>query len=523
MLISRRSFPGARPVRLFTTIAGTRTFLDSLRPNKTIALVPTMGALHPGHSSLIRRSLAEADVTVVSIFVNPLQFNPGEDLSRYPHTLESDRQLCQELGVSAIFAPSAHTLGLGDSSLPEVTRVIPPFSLTERLCGAFRPGHFEGVATIVTRLLQIIEPSIAYFGEKDAQQLAIIRRLVRDLNIPVEIRSCATVREESGLALSSRNQYLSSEEAAKAPILWQSLQAARDRFQTGTRDRETLLEVVRENLALVPEFRCQYVDLVDPYSLTPLDRLVGEGLLALAGYLGTTRLIDNLLLRQRRPIIAIDGPAGAGKSTVTRQIARSLGLTYLDTGAMYRAVTWLVMDAGIDPAEEAAIAELVSLAAIEMVAPTDPDSNPTVRVNDRDVTEIIRTPEVTAQVSAISALKSVRQHLVDRQREIGKSGGIVVEGRDIGTNVFPDADLKIFLTATSRERARRRQKELAARGIGDCGLEQLVQEIERRDFLDSHRSIAPLRKALDAIEVDTDGLSITEVTEKILSKALKFL
>lgn len=504
-------------MRLFTTIAGTRTFLDSLRPNRTIALVPTMGALHRGHESLIRRAVAEADVTVVSIFVNPLQFGPNEDLSRYPRSLQSDRQLCEALGVAVIFAPDNATMGIDDSRSPdELVRVIPPPAMTERLCGPFRPGHFQGVATIVTRLFQIVQPSLAYFGEKDAQQLAIIRRSVADLNIPVEIRACPTVREESGLALSSRNEYLSDSEREKATVLWQGLRAARDRFQAGERDRKTLLKTVLETLALVPDFHAQYVDLVDPLTLNPLESIESEGLLALAGYLGKTRLIDNLLLRRRRPMIAIDGPAGAGKSTVTRRVARSLGLLYLDTGAMYRAVTWLVREDGIAIGDEAAIAEAVAKAEIEFLPPPSADREPTVKINGRDVTTAIREPEIAARVSAIAAMKAVRERLVGLQREIGRSGGIVVEGRDIGTNVFPDAELKIFLTASPLERARRRLKDLEQRGRSGILLEELEKEIRARDDLDSNRSLSPLVKAIDAIEVNTDDLTIEAVTEKIV-------
>ncbi|MEG3436559.1 bifunctional pantoate--beta-alanine ligase/(d)CMP kinase [Pannus brasiliensis CCIBt3594] len=504
-------------MRLFTTIAGTRTFLDSLRPNRTIALVPTMGALHRGHESLIRRAVAEADVAVVSIFVNPLQFGPNEDLSRYPRSLESDRQLCEALGVKVMFAPDNATMGIDDGrSLDEIVRVVPPIAMTERLCGAFRPGHFEGVATIVTRLFQIIRPSIAYFGEKDAQQLAIIRRLVADLNIPVEIRSCPTVREESGLALSSRNRYLSDSEREKATILWLGLRAALSRFQDGERDRTALLDTVRETLALVPDFHEQYVDLVDPLTLNPRSTIEREGLLAIAGYLGNTRLIDNLLLRRRQPTIAIDGPAGAGKSTVTRRVARELGLLYLDTGAMYRAVTWLVMEEGIASGDEAAIAEAVAKARIEFLPPPSVDREPTVKINGRDVTGAIREPEIAARVSAIAAMKAVRERLVGLQREIGRSGGIVVEGRDIGTNVFPDAELKIFLTASPLERAKRRWKDLEQRGRSGISLEKLEQEIRERDHLDSNRPLSPLMKAIDAIEVNTDHLTIEAVTEKIV-------
>jgi pantoate ligase/cytidylate kinase len=474
-----------------------------------------MGALHTGHASLIRRAVSEADVTIVSIFVNPLQFAPTEDLSRYPRTFECDHQLCESLGVDAIFAPSVETLGIADSE--GITAVIPPISLTQGLCGAFRPGHFQGVATIVTRLFNIIEPAIAYFGEKDAQQLAIIRQLVRDLNLPIEVRACATVRETSGLAVSSRNQYLSTTEKEKATIIAQSLQLALESFRLGARQKEELLAIVRKNLESVPEFRCQYVDLVHPQSLQPVEQIEDSGLLAIAGFIGQTRLIDNIILRQRQPIIAIDGPAGAGKSTVTRLVAEKLGLTYLDTGAMYRAVTWLVVNSGLDLSAEAAIAELLSLAKIAIIPADSPEKATRVKINGQDVTLEIRSPQITAQVSQIAAQKAVRQQLVTLQRQIGLSGGIVVEGRDIGTNVFPEAELKVFLTATPQERARRRLKDLAAQGNGDISLEDLTQEIEKRDYFDSNRSLAPLRKAADAIEINTDHLSIAEVTEKIIA------
>jgi pantoate ligase/cytidylate kinase len=504
--------------RLFTTIAGARTFLENLAPTGTIALVPTMGALHRGHESLIRRAISEAGVTVVSIFVNPLQFGPEEDLSRYPRTLKDDRQLCETLGVAMIFAPDEETMGLGDSpSRADLSRVVPPATMTRRLCGAFRPGHFEGVATIVTRLFHVIEPSLAYFGEKDAQQLAIVRRLVTDLNLPVEIRSVPTVREGSGLALSSRNRFLSAGEREKATIVWQGLRAARECFQAGERSRGPLLDRVRSTLALVPEFRCQYVDLVDPLLLTPLETVTGEGLLAVAGYVGDTRLIDNVLLRQRRPTIAIDGPAGAGKSTVTRRVARALGLLYLDTGAMYRAVTWLVMDAGLSVEDGAAIAELVARARVEFIPAPTPERDPTVKINGRDVTSAIREPGISTRVSTVATWGAVRARLVEIQREIARAGGIVVEGRDIGTNVFPDAELKIFLTASGAERARRRGKELEQRGYPSVPLEELEKEIEERDRSDSHRLLSPLKKAVDAIEVDTDGLTIEAVTHRIVS------
>lgn len=503
-------------MRIFTTIAGLRAYLDPQRRDCAIGLVPTMGALHQGHASLIRRAIAENDTVIVTIFVNPLQFAPNEDLKKYPRQLEADSQLCQNLGVAAIFAPSVAEMGI-QSQESDTTTVLPPASMTSGLCGAFREGHFAGVATIVTKLLNIVQPTIAYFGEKDAQQLAIIRRLVADFNLPVEIRGCPIVREPSGLAYSSRNQYLTPVEKEKVLVLSRSLKKVQKAFERGERDSNKLIELAKEELALVPEFQVQYVELVDRKSLMPLETVDRTGLCAIAGYLGSTRLIDNAILRfPRKPIIAIDGPAGAGKSTVTRRVAEALGLLYLDTGAMYRAIAWLVMDSGMAIEDEGAIAELVSQANIELIPAESAEKLMGVKVNGRDVTAAIRTPEVTANVSPISAQKAVRQALVKQQQRYGKEGGIVAEGRDIGTHVFPDAELKIFLTASPQERARRRLQDLKRQGREEIDLDRLEKEIEQRDYQDSHRRIAPLKKAVDAIEVNTDGLTIEEVTQKII-------
>lgn len=501
-------------MRLFKTIPGLKTYLQTHGGNKTIGLVPTMGALHPGHVSLIKRAIAENDLVVVTIFVNPLQFSPTEDLAQYPRQLSADAQLCQDLGVGAIFAPPPEELGISDATTP--TFVVPPPTMTSVLCGAFRPGHFQGVATIVTKLLNIVQPTRAYFGEKDAQQLALIRSLVRDLNIPVEIRSCTTVREASGLAYSSRNQYLSPEEKEQAQVLYRSLRKAEQAFKQGEKDASTLLGIVKTELAQVEAIEIQYVGLVHPETLKILTTIEDVGLLAIACHLGKTRLIDNILLRQRQPIIAIDGPAGAGKSTVTRRVADALGLLYLDTGAMYRAVTWLIIQAGLEIEDDSGIAELVSQAKIELIPPSSPQMPLKVLINGEDVTQAIRTPQVTALVSTVAAQTVVRQELVNLQRQLGAKGGIVAEGRDIGTNVFPDAEVKIFLTASPAERARRRLRDLQNQGETGIDLEQLQKEIERRDQQDSTRTIAPLKKAHDAIEIITDGLTIEQVTEKII-------
>jgi pantoate ligase / CMP/dCMP kinase len=484
---------------------------------KQIGLVPTMGALHQGHISLIKKAINECDFVVVSIFVNPLQFAPTEDLARYPRTLEADCQLCEELEVKLVFAPSNTEIGVAGDTETQVTTttVIPPQSMTSGLCGKYRPGHFTGVATIVTKLLNIIQPDRAYFGQKDAQQLAIIRRLVNDLNLPVEIIGCPIIREASGLALSSRNQYLTTTEKTQATILYHSLQQAAIAYRNGTKKAAILIEIVKQQLATIPEIQIEYVELVNPETLQPLLVVEKTGLMAIATYLGKTRLIDNMILRQ--PIIAIDGPAGAGKSTVTRRLAQELDLLYLDTGAMYRAVTWLVMDTGIAIDNESAVAKLIQGVQIDLTSPQTSNLPVAVYINQKEVTQAIRTPEVTNNVSAISAQAAVRKELVKAQQNYGTQGGIIAEGRDIGTNVFPNAELKVFLTASPQERAKRRLQDLQNQGYKNINLKQLEQEIIARDTKDSNRKIAPLKKANDAIEIVTDNLTIEEVIKKIVN------
>jgi pantoate ligase/cytidylate kinase len=485
----------------------------------TVGLVPTMGALHRGHLSLIHRARQDNHLVVVSIFVNPLQFGANEDFQTYPRTLEQDQQQCEQAGVDVVFAPTASELyGTVLSVNNALTQVLPPATAIASLCGRFRPGHFEGVATIVTKLLNLVQPDRAYFGQKDAQQLAIVQRVVADLNVPVEIVSCPIVREVSGLALSSRNQYLTEEERSQATVLYRSLQQAEQLFWAGNLKSSDLLTAVQAELTTVPAVKPEYVELVDPVTLAPLERVEESGLLAIAAHIGSTRLIDNVVLRNRQPILAIDGPAGVGKSTVVRQVAQTLGLLYLDTGAMYRAVTWLVMQSGVALDDQPAIAELVSQCQLELENQVKSlPSTPRVWMNGQDVTQAIRSAEVTAHVSTIAAQPAVRRSLVKQQQQYGRKGGIVMDGRDIGTSVFPDAELKIFLTASVQERARRRQLDLKNQGLPEVNLEELERTIYERDRKDSTRSIAPLRKAEDAIEIQTDQLTIDEVVAKIVS------
>ncbi len=499
-----------------TTISEIKSYFYKQQNHKKVALVPTMGALHQGHISLIQRAREDCNCLVVSIFVNPLQFAPTEDLDNYPRQVETDYQLCETLGVDVVFAPTPEIMGIaGDIATQSLTTtVIPPISMTSGLCGKYRPGHFQGVATIVTKLFHIIRPDRAYFGQKDAQQLAIIHRLVSDLNIPVEIVGCPIIREESGLALSSRNQYLTPTEKNQAATIYQSLRGAAIAFYQGETAANMLKGIVKNKLKSESAINTQYVELVDPKTLQSLASVETIALLAVAAYIGNTRLIDNIILRQ--PIIAIDGPAGAGKSTVARCIAEELELLYLDTGAMYRAVTWLVINSGIEIHAQDRIADLVKGVKINLIPSEYLDLPVIVYVNEQEVTQAIRTPEITAQVSAIASQPAVRERLLTIQQSYGEKGGIIAEGRDIGTKVFPDAELKIFLTASVSERAKRRLLDLQNQGYKDIDLAQLEKEIQERDEKDSNRAIAPLKKADDAIEVITDHLTREEVIQKIV-------
>ncbi|NMP22443.1 pantoate--beta-alanine ligase [Sulfobacillus sp. DSM 109850] len=258
----------------------------------SVALVPTMGALHRGHLALVEEAQRRVERVVVSIFVNPLQFGPMEDLARYPRTWEQDWERLASLGTDAVFAPSVDVMYPNG---PALTRVnVEPLSGV--LCGRTRPTHFQGVATVVSKLFNILQPDVAVFGEKDWQQLAIIRRMVDDLNFPVSVVGVPTVREESGLALSSRNQYLTDDQKTQATALYRGLATARDRYRAGERRREPLRQIVLDVLSgagIEPE----YVELVHPDTLAPApDILDGPTLLALAARLGKARLIDNVIL-----------------------------------------------------------------------------------------------------------------------------------------------------------------------------------------------------------------------------------
>ncbi len=278
-----------RQIMLSTTLhelRSARLLLDG-----TVGLVPTMGFLHAGHISLVRRAREECQNVIVSIFVNPTQFGPNEDLSKYPRDLDRDLHLLEEAGADLVWTPT-----------PEV--VYPPGfqtwvevqEMTRPLEGAQRPGHFRGVTTVVAKLFNAVQPTKAYFGQKDAQQTAVIQRMVRDLNFPIEIVVCPIVREPDGLAMSSRNVYLDTEQRKVATVLYRALSAAKEEFEKGGRDAEKLRRTMQEVIAREPLAQMQYVSCADYDTLRELDKVTGKTLLSMAVFIGKTRLIDNFVL-----------------------------------------------------------------------------------------------------------------------------------------------------------------------------------------------------------------------------------
>ena len=264
--------------------------------DQTIGLVPTMGALHDGHLSLVREARRMCDIVVVSVFVNPAQFALGEDFNRYPRDLTKDAALLTDYNVDYIFAPSIEEIYPKDFAT-----YVTVGGLSEQLEGAARPGHFRGVATVVTILLNVVRPDFAFFGQKDAQQTLIIKRLVRDLALDTEIVILPTVREESGLALSSRNAYLSDEEKRAAAVLYRSLSRVKEAYAAGERSGSRLLETVRATIAAEPLAQLDYVSVTDADTLETLEKLDDRPvLIALAAHLGKTRLIDNIVLNRKK-------------------------------------------------------------------------------------------------------------------------------------------------------------------------------------------------------------------------------
>jgi pantoate--beta-alanine ligase len=279
------------------TISEVRSDAEQARrAGKRIGFVPTMGALHAGHTALIRAARAETDFTVVSIFVNPTQFGPNEDFRCYPRTFDADRELCGAIGTDLIFVPSREEMyPTGARTFVEVT------GLQEVLCGRSRPGHFRGVATVVAKLFSIVQPYVAYFGQKDAQQVAIIRRMVADLNLPVVVRVLPTVREPDGLAMSSRNRYLDPTQRMNATCLIRALRKAEALVASGERSAPVVERAMTDLIGATPGALLDYAEIRDPETLDAIATLDRPALAALAVYLGTTRLIDNTILSPGEP------------------------------------------------------------------------------------------------------------------------------------------------------------------------------------------------------------------------------
>ena len=254
----------------------------------SVGLVPTMGYLHEGHQSLIARAVAENDRVVVSVFVNPIQFGPNEDFATYPRDFEQDKALCEATGANLVFHPDAEEM-----YAPDFSTYVDLEGLTDNLCGEKRPGHFRGVCTVVSKLFHIVQPDRAYFGEKDAQQLAVIRHMVRDLNFPIEIVGCPIIREADGLARSSRNTYLRPEERKAALVLDRSLTMARSMMEKGERRAEPILEGILAEIELEPLAKVDYAKMVDSLTMQDVDVAERDVLVAIAVYIGSTRLIDN--------------------------------------------------------------------------------------------------------------------------------------------------------------------------------------------------------------------------------------
>jgi pantoate--beta-alanine ligase len=279
-------------MKLVHSIAETRALCRSARSSGArLGLVPTMGALHEGHLSLVKAARAKSDLVAASIFVNPAQFGPSEDFAKYPRALQNDCALFEQAGVELVFVPSVEEMYPKGA----VTWVVVE-GLSDRLCGKSRPGHFRGVTTVVAKLFHIVEPDVAFFGQKDGAQVAIIQRAVRDLNMPVTIEVCPIVRETDGLAISSRNAYLSPSGRKSALVLYRSLMRIQRLFASGEHDSANLIAAAKQEFAAEPAVRLDYIEVVDPESLEPETVVTRRALAAVAAFVGQTRLIDNILL-----------------------------------------------------------------------------------------------------------------------------------------------------------------------------------------------------------------------------------
>lgn len=279
-------------MKILSNIKAVQKILAPLRGKKRIGFVPTMGAFHEGHLALMRRAERECDLVVVSLFVNSLQFGPKEDFAAYPRSVPSDRKMAQEAGVDLLWTPTVEEI------YPSPYRTfVDVEEITRRWEGAVRPGHFRGVATVVAKLLQVVRPDRAYFGQKDYQQTRVLRQMVKDLHFPVSIRILPTVRETDGLAMSSRNQRLSPAERAAAPILFRALTQAETRVRQGIHESRPLLQEVAALIQSEPLAQIDYIALCDPASLEPVEKIQKEAVFLLAVKIGSVRLIDNLLIR----------------------------------------------------------------------------------------------------------------------------------------------------------------------------------------------------------------------------------
>lgn len=278
-------------MKVVSTISEVREIVNQWRRDGLkVGLVPTMGYLHEGHQSLMKKAVEQNDKVVASIFVNPIQFGPTEDLESYPRDLERDKDLCEKAGVSIIFHPEKEEMYFED-----FCTFVDMEGLTKGLCGKTRPIHFRGVCTVVSKLFNIVKPDRAYFGQKDAQQLAVIKRMVRDLNMDIEIVGCPIVREEDGLAKSSRNTYLSEEERKAAVVLSKSLKSAKKAVENGERSSKKIIEIITNTLNEEPLAKIDYVEIVDNLKIENIENIDRTALVAMAVYIGKTRLIDNFI------------------------------------------------------------------------------------------------------------------------------------------------------------------------------------------------------------------------------------
>jgi pantoate--beta-alanine ligase len=279
-------------MKVAKTIESVRNLVKAARSKgEIIGFVPTMGALHIGHISLIEAAAKKCDFVVVSIFVNPTQFGPGEDFEKYPRPLKADLEICRKAGVDVVFAPSPQQMYPGEN-----LTWVNVEKLTEQLCGRFRPGHFSGVTTVCAKLFNIVAPDIAFFGQKDAQQAIVIKRMVTDLNMPLEIVVCPTVRQADGLAVSSRNQYLTRQQKKNAPLIYKSLQKCQKLIEDGVADSKTIINQMRKILQQAPSIKIEYISIVDADTLQELKKITGKVLTAVAVKIGSTRLIDNIVV-----------------------------------------------------------------------------------------------------------------------------------------------------------------------------------------------------------------------------------